>query len=165
RDGRRRARRDAGPARADRRGGRGPAAGGPAGRRVRRHVRPRRPRRVGDRRGRARARVLRPRRPGARGRRRDADGGAGGRRARPEPPVVTLTFAAALGVGALLVACGAFTAAWRREGGPALAALPMLAAGAAVCVAGASRFSAGAADAQTGEELAVLVSVVGLAAA
>jgi hypothetical protein len=78
---------------------------------------------------------------------------------------VTLTFAAALGVGALLVACGAFTAAWRREEGSALVALPMLAAGAAVCAAGASRFSAGAADPQTGEELAALALVVGLAAA
>jgi hypothetical protein len=78
---------------------------------------------------------------------------------------VTLTFASALIVGALLVSCGAFTAAWRREAGAALVALPMLAAGAAVCVAGVSRFSAGSADAQTGQELAALVSVVGLAAA
>jgi len=78
---------------------------------------------------------------------------------------VTMTFAAALGVGAVLVACGAFTAAWRREPVAALAALPMLAAGAAVCMAGVSRFSAGAADPQTGEELAALAAVVGLAAA
>jgi hypothetical protein len=77
---------------------------------------------------------------------------------------VTLTFAAALAVGALLVSCGAFTAAWRREGA-ALAALPMFAAGAAVCMAGVTRFSAGAADPQTGQELAVLAVVVGLAAA
>jgi hypothetical protein len=41
----------------------------------------------------------------------------------------------------------------------------MLVAGAAVCLAGASRFSAGSADPSTGEELAVLVSVAGLAAA
>jgi len=41
----------------------------------------------------------------------------------------------------------------------------MLAAGAAVCMAGVSRFSAGAADPQTGEELAALAAVVGLAAA
>jgi hypothetical protein len=78
---------------------------------------------------------------------------------------VTLSFAAALVVGALLTSCGAFTAAWRRERGTALAALPMLTAGAAVCMAGASRFAAGAADLETGRELAVLVSVVGLAAA
>jgi len=76
---------------------------------------------------------------------------------------VTLTFAAALVVGALLVSCGAFTAAWRRE--RALAALPMLAAGAAVCMAGVSRFSAGGAEPETGQELAVLVSVLGLASA
>jgi len=78
---------------------------------------------------------------------------------------MTLTFASALIVGALLVACGAFAAAWRRDGATALVALPILAAGAAVCVAGVSRFAAGAADAQTGEELAALVSVVGLAGA
>lgn len=78
---------------------------------------------------------------------------------------MTLTFAAALAVGAVLVACGAFTAAWRREGSTALVALPMLAAGAAVCMAGVTRFSAGAADPQTGEELAALATVVGLAAA
>jgi hypothetical protein len=41
----------------------------------------------------------------------------------------------------------------------------MLAAGAAVCVAGVSRFAAGSTDAQTGEELAALVSVAGLAGA
>lgn len=78
---------------------------------------------------------------------------------------MTLTFRAALVVGALLVACGAFTAAWRRERGAALAGLPMLAAGAAVCLAGASRFSAVAAQAEAGQELAAVVSVAGLAAA
>ncbi len=78
---------------------------------------------------------------------------------------MTLSFGAVLVVGALLVSCGAFTAAWRRERGPALAALPMLAAGAAVCMAGVSRFSAGAQDPETGQELAVLVSVFGLTAA
>jgi hypothetical protein len=76
---------------------------------------------------------------------------------------MTLTFAAPLVVGALLVACGAFTAAWRRERGAALAAVPMLAAGAAVALAGAARFAAGAGDPSTGEEMAVLVSVAGLA--
>ena len=78
---------------------------------------------------------------------------------------MTLTFAAARAVGALLVACGAFTATWRRESGTAMAALPMLAAGAAVCMAGVTRFSAGAADPQTGQELAALAVVIGLAAA
>lgn len=78
---------------------------------------------------------------------------------------MTLTFSAALAVGAILLSCGAFTAVWRRERGGALAALPMLVAGAAVCLAGAARFSAGAADPSTGEELAVLVTVAGLASA
>jgi hypothetical protein len=78
---------------------------------------------------------------------------------------VRLTFAAALVVGALLISCGAFTAAWRRERGAALMALPMLAAGAAVCMAGVSRFSAGAPEIETGQEMAVLISVTGLASA
>lgn len=78
---------------------------------------------------------------------------------------MTLTFASALIVGALLVSCGAFTAAWRRDGGAALAAVPMLAAGGAVCMAGVSRFAAGSADPQTGGELAALALVVGLAGA
>ncbi|HSR25260.1 MAG TPA: hypothetical protein VLW53_17015, partial [Candidatus Eisenbacteria bacterium] len=47
----------------------------------------------------------------------------------------------------------------------ALAALPMMVAGAAICLAGAGRFSAGAADPDTGQELAVLVSLGGLATA
>ncbi len=78
---------------------------------------------------------------------------------------MTLTFRAALVVGALLVACGAFTAAWQRERGGALMGLPMLTAGAAVCLAGASRFSSAANQTETGQELAALVSVAGLAAA
>jgi hypothetical protein len=78
---------------------------------------------------------------------------------------MTMSFAAALVVGSLLFACGAFTAAWRRERASALAALPMLAAGAIVCMAGVTRFSAGAQDPQTGQELAVFASVLGLAAA
>jgi hypothetical protein len=78
---------------------------------------------------------------------------------------MSLTFAAALVLGAVLVSCGAFTAAWRRERGAALTALPMLAAGAAICMAGVSRFSAGSADPETGQELAVLISVFGLASA
>jgi hypothetical protein len=77
---------------------------------------------------------------------------------------VTVNFAATLSVAALLLACGMFTAAWRRERGGALTSLPMLAAGAAVAMAGAGRF-AGARDPSAGQELAVLVLVVGLAAA
>jgi hypothetical protein len=76
---------------------------------------------------------------------------------------VTLTFGAALAVGALLFACGLFTAAWRRDRA-SLTALPMLAAGAAVCAAAAGRISAPR-DPVTGQELAVLVLVVGLATA
>jgi NADH:ubiquinone oxidoreductase subunit K len=78
---------------------------------------------------------------------------------------VNLTFAAALAVGAVLVAFGAFTAAWRRDGATSLAAIPMLAAGAAICMAGASRFSAAPGQAVTGQEFAAMITMVGLAAA
>jgi len=69
-----------------------------------------------------------------------------------------------LSVGAVLIACGAFSAAWPRGSAPRLAALPILAAGAALCLAGASRFAAGRADPDTGQELAGLVAAAALAA-
>jgi hypothetical protein len=78
---------------------------------------------------------------------------------------MTLNYAAALVVGALLICCGAFTAAWHRQRGGAMTALPMLTAGAAVAMAGVSRFSAGGGDIESGQELAVLVLVAGLAGA
>ena len=67
-------------------------------------------------------------------------------------------------VGAVLISSGAFAAAWGRAGARQLVALPVLAAGAAVCLAGVSRFAAGRADPDTGQELAALVAVAALAA-
>jgi len=77
---------------------------------------------------------------------------------------VTLSLTHGLVVGAVLVACGVFTAVWRRERGGALAALPALAAGVAVSLAAAGRFAARQ-DPDTGQELAVLVVLMGLATA
>jgi len=76
---------------------------------------------------------------------------------------VTPTFAHALVVGAVLICCGVLAVVWRRERGLGLLALPLLAAGAAVCVAAAGRF-AGRQDPDAGRELAVLISLFGLAA-
>lgn len=76
---------------------------------------------------------------------------------------MTVSFSHALIVGAALVSCGAPAAVWRREEDGALAALPSLAAGAATCAAGVSRFAASRHDLETGQELAVLVCVMGLA--
>jgi hypothetical protein len=67
-------------------------------------------------------------------------------------------------VGAALISSGAFAAAWGREGARQLVALPVLAAGAALCLAGVSRFAAGRADPDTGQELAALVAMAALAA-
>ncbi|HKF75825.1 MAG TPA: hypothetical protein VKF59_06760 [Candidatus Dormibacteraeota bacterium] len=73
---------------------------------------------------------------------------------------MSLSFAQVLIVASLLLGCGALAAARRL-----LAALPSLAAGAALCMAGVARFAAGRQDPDTGRELAVLVLVLGLATA
>lgn len=76
---------------------------------------------------------------------------------------MSVTIAHALVVGAALLGCGALAAAWRRDGAAALGALPMLAAGAAIALAGVGRFAAGRQDPDTGQELAALVTVAALA--
>lgn len=76
---------------------------------------------------------------------------------------MTVTIAHALVVGAVLLGCGALAAAWRRTPSGALAALPMIGAGAAIALAGMGRFAAGPRDPHTGQELAVLVTVAALA--
>jgi hypothetical protein len=67
-------------------------------------------------------------------------------------------------VGAALIASGAFAAAWGRGPARQLVALPVLAAGAAICLAGVSRLASGRADPDTGQELAGLVVAGALAA-
>jgi len=75
-----------------------------------------------------------------------------------------MSLVGALSVGVALIACGAFAAAWSRDSARRLVALPVLAAGLAVCLAGVSRFAAGRADPDTGQELAALVTTAALAA-
>jgi hypothetical protein len=75
-----------------------------------------------------------------------------------------MSLAGVLSVGAALIACGAFSAVWGQGAARRLIALPVLAAGAALCLAGVSRFAAGRADPDTGQELAALVAVAALAA-
>lgn len=75
---------------------------------------------------------------------------------------MTVSFAHALIVGAAVVSCG-LAAVWRRDEAGVLAALPSLAAGAAICAAGVSRFAASRHDLETGQELAVLICVMSLA--
>lgn len=66
--------------------------------------------------------------------------------------------------GSAIAACGVFALTWRRSVAEALVALPMLAGGAAICLAGVSRFAALRQDPSTGQELAALVCVGALAA-
>jgi len=75
-----------------------------------------------------------------------------------------MILAGALSMGVALIACGVFAAAWSRDPARRLAALPVLAAGVALCLAAASRFAAGRADPDTGQELAALVTMAALAA-
>lgn len=70
---------------------------------------------------------------------------------------------AVLFVAAGLVAIGMFAAAWRRERGAALAALPVGFAGAGIAFAGVSRFAAAGTHELAGQEIAVLLAVAALA--
>jgi len=74
-----------------------------------------------------------------------------------------VSFTQALVVGGVLVSSGALAAVWRRNQAAALAAVPVLAAGTAVCMAGVTRFAAAAGSLETGQELAALICVIGLA--
>lgn len=76
---------------------------------------------------------------------------------------MTLTFGLALIAGAVVASAGLLTAVLRRSESGALAALPALTAGAAICMAGVSRFAAGGRDLETGQELAALICIMGLA--
>jgi hypothetical protein len=77
---------------------------------------------------------------------------------------VTVTLVSCLYAGCAVAACGVFALGWRRSPTDALVAVPALAAGAAICLAGASRFAALRQDPLTGQELAALVCVAALAA-
>ena len=76
---------------------------------------------------------------------------------------MSVTLAACLVVGSAVAACGALAVLWRRSLGESLVALPILAAGAAICLAGASRFAALRQDPLTGQEMAIMVSLIALA--
>jgi NADH:ubiquinone oxidoreductase subunit K len=75
---------------------------------------------------------------------------------------VTVVVAEPLLVGAALFAVGVFAASFRRDRAALLRSLPLLAAGAAVALAGASRLASANADPLAGQELAVLVCLAGL---
>lgn len=67
-------------------------------------------------------------------------------------------------VAAALVGSGALVAVWRRDLAAALAGVPLMFAGAGVAFVGVSRFAAQTNEPLFGQELAVLLAVVALAA-
>jgi NADH:ubiquinone oxidoreductase subunit K len=77
---------------------------------------------------------------------------------------MTVGLVTVLFVAAALVAVGAFIAAWRRDTTAALAGIPLMFAGVGTAFVGATRFAVAAAAPPIGQEIAVLLSVVALAA-
>lgn len=75
-----------------------------------------------------------------------------------------MTIVPAFLAGIALIGAGAFAAAYRQEAGARLVALPVLAAGVAVLLAAASRFSGLRQDSNAGEELAALACAIALPA-
>jgi NADH:ubiquinone oxidoreductase subunit K len=77
---------------------------------------------------------------------------------------VNVTLVTVLFVAAGLVAVGAFVAVWRRDLTHALAGLPLMFGGAGTAFVGVSRFASVSSPQVLGQEVAVLLSIVGLAA-
>ncbi|HYL09016.1 MAG TPA: hypothetical protein VEU76_10725 [Candidatus Udaeobacter sp.] len=75
---------------------------------------------------------------------------------------MTAGLVAVLFVAGGMLALGAFTAAWRRDLGAALASVPLLFAGAGIALAGVARFSATGNHELAGQEMAVLLAVAAL---
>lgn len=77
---------------------------------------------------------------------------------------MNVTLVTVLFVAASLVAVGAFVAVWRRDLTHALAGLPLMLGGAGTAFVGVSRFASVSSPQVLGQEVAVLISIVGLAA-
>ena len=77
---------------------------------------------------------------------------------------MTVTLVPVLFVGGALFATGAFTVAYRRSFPGALAGLPLLLGGAGLDLVGVSRFATSSADRVAGQEFAVVLAGLTLAA-
>jgi NADH:ubiquinone oxidoreductase subunit K len=77
---------------------------------------------------------------------------------------MNVTLVTVLFVAVGLVAVGAFVAVWKRDLTHALAGLPLMFGGAGTAFVGVSRFAAVSIPQVLGQEVAVLLSIVGLAA-
>lgn len=76
---------------------------------------------------------------------------------------MNVTLVTVLFVAVGMVAIGTFVAVWKRDLTHALAGLPLMFAGAGTAFVGVSRFGAVSSLQALGQEVAVLVSIVGLA--
>ena len=76
---------------------------------------------------------------------------------------MTVTLVAVFFVAGGLFAAGVLAAAWRRDVSSALAAIPLILAGAGVAFVGVSRFAGAGAPHLFGQEFAVLLAVAATA--
>ena len=76
---------------------------------------------------------------------------------------MTVSLVAVLFVAAGMIAIGAFAAVWRKDSSAAVAAIPIMFAGAGVAFAGVSRFAAAGGSPLAGQEFAVLNAIAALA--
>jgi NADH:ubiquinone oxidoreductase subunit K len=76
---------------------------------------------------------------------------------------MNVTLVTVLFVAVGMIAVGAFVAVWKRDLTHALAGLPLMFAGAGAAFVGVSRFGAVSSPQALGQEVAVLLSIVGLA--
>ena len=84
--------------------------------------------------------------------------------ARTRATAVNVTLVTVLFVAVGLVSVGALVAVWRRDLTHALAGLPLMFGGAGTAFVGVSRFAAMSSPQALGQEVAILLSIVGLAA-
>lgn len=76
---------------------------------------------------------------------------------------MTVSLVAVFFVAAATTGIGAFAAAWRRDAVAAVAAVPVMFAGAGLAFAGVERFAAAGGSHVVGQELAVLLAVAAAA--
>ena len=76
---------------------------------------------------------------------------------------MTVSLVAVFFVAAGMIAIGAFAAVWRRDGSAAIAAVPIMFAGAGVAFAGVARFAAAGGSPFVGQEFAVVLAIGALA--
>jgi NADH:ubiquinone oxidoreductase subunit K len=77
---------------------------------------------------------------------------------------MSVSLVSVLFVGAVLIALGAFVAAWKRELTAALTGLPVMFAGAGIMFVGVARWGAESGAPLIGQEVAALLAIAALSA-